>query len=155
MGGTPERRPGKGRVLGWPRRLFALPLLLLLAGCGSILAVIDDPPPKTGMAQIVVYRIGNATILPGNAKIEVNGEKIATLSPRERALSDIKPGPTAVTVSSSLLPIGQYTAQFEAVAGQKYIFSIALRGDMIAQALPGSYKVSETPGAAFQIGLGH
>ena len=107
------------------------------------------------MAQIVFYRIGNSTILPGNANIEVNGERIASLAPRERQAGDIKPGHTVVTVASSLLPIGHYTAEFEAAAGQKYIFSIALRGDMIVQGLAGGYKVTETPGAAFQIGQGH
>jgi hypothetical protein len=154
MGGARQIPSGRGRRRGVrPARLFAF-LLLLLGGCGSILSAIDDPPPKQGMAQAVFYRIGNSTILPGNAKIEVNGETVASLATRERQAADIKPGPTVITVSSSLMPIGHYTAEFEATAGQKYIFSVALRGDMIVQALPPNFKITETPGAAFQIGLG-
>jgi hypothetical protein len=154
MDGAPQRRSGDDRRSDFrPWRLFA-PLLLLLSGCGAVLTAIDDPPPKPGMAQVVFYRIGNSTILPGNANIEVNGERIASLGPRERQVSDIKAGHTVVSVASSLFPIGHYSVEFEAAAGQKYNFSVALRGDMIVQALPGSYKVSETPGGAFQIGQG-
>jgi hypothetical protein len=152
---APQRRSGDDQRSDFRvRPLFAF-LLLLLSGCGSILSAIDDPPLKPGMAQIVFYRVGNFTAFPGNAKIEVNGEPIASLGPRERQASDIKPGHTAVSVASSLLPIGHYTVEFEAAAGQKYIFSVALRGDMIVQGLAGAYKVTETPGAAFQIGQGH
>jgi hypothetical protein len=152
---APQRRSGDDRRSDFKLRgLFAF-LPLLLGACGSVLSVIDDPPPKPEMAQIVFYRIGNSTILPGNANIEVNGARIASLGPRERQVGDIKPGHTVVSVASSLLPIGHYTVEFEAAAGQKFIFSVALRGDMIVQALPGNYKIAETPGAAFQIGQGH
>ena len=154
MGGAPQRRSGGGRRSGFRPGLFAL-LPLLLGGCGSILNAIDDPPPKPGMAQIIIYRIGNATILPGNATVEINNERVASLAARERQVSDVKPGHTVISVASSLLPIGRYTAEFEAAAGQRYFFSVALRGDMIVQALAGNYKITETPGAAFQIGQGH
>ena len=134
------------------RRLFALSLLLLSA-CGSVLTVTEDPPPKPGMGQIVFRRIGNATILPGNAKIEINGERIASLGAHERQVTDIKPGHTVVSVSDSLFSFGRYTIEFEAAAGKTYLFNIAVRGDMIVQALSPDYKITEATGT-FKIGQG-
>jgi hypothetical protein len=161
MGDTAQKRAGKSRDLR-PRRRFALlpsllPLLLplLLGACGSVLTAIEDPPMKPGMAQLIIYRIGNSPLVPANAIVEVNGERIASLGPRERQTADLKPGHTVVSITSSLLPIGRYTVEFEAAAEQKYSLSVALRGDTIVQPLPGSYKITETPGTAFQIGQGH
>ena len=60
------------------RQLLAISLLLL-STCGHVLTVMDDPPVKAGMAQIVFRYVGNAPLLSGDAKIEINGEQVAKL----------------------------------------------------------------------------
>jgi hypothetical protein len=127
------------------RRLLALSLLLL-SGCGSVLTMIDDPPPKPGMSQVVFRRIGNVVPFAGGANIEINGEQVANLGTHERYIQDIKPGRTVVSVFGSMFSSGHHTIAFDAKADTVYRLNIAPSADTILYGLPSDYKVTESAG---------
>lgn len=86
---------------------------------------------------------GNALIV-GDAIVEINGSRVASLGRSESYIGDIKPGPATIAVSSLLIP-GRYVVNFKAEEGKKYRFSVVPRGDS-GRTLNGNFIVTEAAG---------
>ena len=83
--------------------------------------------------------------------IEINGERVTSLGTQERYFQDIKPGHTVLSVSGSLIAVGQHTIEFDAQPDKIYRLNIRAYGESGID-LSGDYKATEAAGP-FQLQL--
>ena len=118
-------------------RFCALVLIMLgaLSGCATTHpGVVQSPstvlaPP--GKAKLVITRNTDALFMGVQARIDVNGERVAELWRGESYAGVVEPGRVVLTTDAWSTP-GNFLAHFNAEADREYTFEITPRGGHMA-----------------------
>lgn len=118
-------------------RFCALALIMLgvLSGCATTHPrVIQSPstilvPP--GKAKLVITRNTDALFMGVQARIDVNGERVAELWRGESYAGVVQPGSIVLATDAWSTP-GNFRAHFTAEADKEYTFEISPRGGHMA-----------------------
>ena len=118
-------------------RLYAIVLVMLgaLSGCATTHpGVVQSPsavvaPP--GKTKIVITRNTDALFLGVQARIDLNGERVAELWRGESYAGIVQPGRIVLATDAWSTP-GNFRAHFNAEPDREYIFEVSPRGGHMA-----------------------
>ncbi len=108
-------------------------VLTLLGGCAGSSGVDytsrqDAVPLAPGKARITVVRNGSLMYLAVDARLDINGERMAALGRGEGYTGNFRPGKTVLTTEAWSAP-GRFTISVETKPNHDYVFEISPRGD--------------------------
>ena len=132
---------------------------VLLAGCASSnLTTGSSGGHIPGSSRIAVHRDTSFMYMAVDARLDLNGERVASLGRGDGYLGDVKPGKTVLTTDAWSSP-GRYSITFDARPDTDYLFEISPRSDSMAIGMLGGIvglaaeaSVSDNSGS-FQIDL--
>ncbi len=110
-------------------------ILVALSGCATTHpGVVQSPsavvaPP--GKAKVVITRNSDALFMGVQARIDVNGERVAELWRGESYAGVVQPG-RIVLATDAWSTAGNFRAHFNAEADREYIFEVSPRGGHMA-----------------------
>ena len=117
-------------------RFGALVLVLFgaLSGCATTHPGVVQSPDTVlaplGKAKVVITRNTDSMFMGLQARIDVNGERVAELWRGESYAGVIQPGKVVLSTDAWLAP-GNFRAHFKAEADREYIFEVSPRGEQL------------------------
>ena len=117
-------------------RLFLASVLLgILSGCATTHpGVVQSPSAISvpqGKAKLVITRNTEALFLGVQARVDVNGERVAELWRGESYAAALPPGKVVLSTDAWSTP-GRFLAHFNMEADREYTFEISPRGGHMA-----------------------
>lgn len=114
--------------------IFSINTLVGCASVGPAITADQDQPLSQGSSRIVVKRNDAMMYMALSARVQINGEKLQSLSRDDSVVKDIKAGKVTVYVDTASSP-GGYSFSFNAEPDHIYNLEVSPRGDSF---LPGA-----------------
>lgn len=118
-------------------RSFALAIVMLstLLGCATTHPGVVQSPSSIlaskGQAKLVITRNTDALFLGVQARVDVNGERVAELWRGDSYAVAMQPGKILLSTDAWSTP-GRFLAHFDMEADKEYVFEISPRGGHMA-----------------------